>query len=80
MIAAVLKETITGEKRVAATPKTVKELINSGITVRVQSAAGEGAFFSDQDYQNAGAEVVTEITNLLNCLDIGLKVAQATLE
>ena len=80
MIAAVLKETITGEKRVAATPKTVKELINSGITVRVQSAAGEDSFFSDQDYQNAGAEVVTEITNLLNGVDIVLKVAPATLE
>ena len=80
MIAAVLKETITGEKRVAATPKTVKELITSGITVRVQSAAGEDSFFSDQDYQNAGAEVVTEITNLLNGVDIVLKVAPATLE
>jgi len=80
MIAAVLKETITGEKRVAATPKTVKELITSGITVRVQSAAGEDSFFSDQDYQNAGAEVVTEITDLLNGVDIVLKVAPATLE
>ena len=80
MIAAVLKETITGEKRVAATPKTVKELINSGITVRVQSAAGEHSFFSDQDYQNAGAEVVTELTDLLNGVDIVLKVAPATLE
>ncbi len=80
MIAAVSKETITGEKRVAATPKTVKELINSGITVRVQSAAGEDSFFSDQDYQNAGAEVVTEITDLLNGVDIVLKVAPATLE
>lgn len=80
MIAAVLKETITGEKRVAATPKTVKELINSGITVRVQSAAGEHSFFSDQDYQNAGAEVVTEITDLLNGVNIVLKVAPATLE
>lgn len=80
MIAAVLKETITGEKRVAATPKTVKELINSGITVRVQSAAGEHSFFSDQDYQNAGAELFTEITDLLNGVDIVLKVAPATLE
>ena len=80
MIAAVLKETITGEKRVAATPKTVKELITSGITVRVQSAAGEDSFFSDQDYQNAGAEVVSEITDLLNGVDIVLKVAPATLE
>jgi len=80
MIAAVLKETITGEKRVAATPKTVKELITSGITVRVQSAAGEDSFFSDQDYQNAGAEVVTEITDLLNGVHIVLKVAPATLE
>ena len=34
MIAAILKETIVGETRVAATPKTVLELINSGLTVQ----------------------------------------------
>ena len=38
MIAAILKETIVGETRVAATPKTVLELINSGLSVQVESA------------------------------------------
>jgi len=80
MIAAVLKETTSGENRVAATPKTVKELIKSGLTVRVQSGAGEASFYADQDYQEAGAEVVPEISALLKEVDIVLKVAPATLE
>ena len=50
MIAAILKETTLGENRVAATPKTVKELIKSGLTVRIQSEAGEASFYSNQDY------------------------------
>ena len=51
MIAAILKETTLGENRVAATPKTVKELIKSGLTVRIQSEAGEASFYSNQDYK-----------------------------
>jgi NAD(P) transhydrogenase subunit alpha len=50
MIAAILKEISPSENRVAATPKTVKELIKSGLTVRVQSGAGVASFFADQDY------------------------------
>jgi len=51
MIAAILKESTLGENRVAATPKTVKELIKSGLTVRIQSEAGKASFYTDQDYK-----------------------------
>ena len=80
MIAAILKEISPGENRVAATPKTVKELIKSGLTVRVQSGAGVASFFADQDYTDAGAEVISDISTLTNNVDIILKVAPATLE
>ncbi|MBT7495764.1 MAG: NAD(P)(+) transhydrogenase (Re/Si-specific) subunit alpha, partial [Candidatus Marinimicrobia bacterium] len=79
MIAAVLKEIMGDENRVAATPQTVKELVKSGLTVRVQSGAGDASYHSDQDYQDAGADVFPDHTNLLNGADIILKVAPATL-
>jgi len=79
MIAAILKETTLGENRVAATPKTVKELIKSGLTVRIQSEAGEASFYSNQDYEDAGAEVISDISSLYNNVNIVLKVAPATI-
>ncbi len=79
MIASVLKETTSGENRVAATPKTVQELIKSGLSVRVQSGAGEASFYSDRDYRDAGAEVIADESKLFNGADIVLKVAPATL-
>ena len=80
MIVAVLKETTSGENRVAATPKTVKELIKSGLTVRVQSGAGESSFYSDQDYIDGGAVVTPDALSTLNGSDIIMKVAPVTLE
>ena len=80
MIVAVLKETTSGENRVAATPKTVKELIKSGLTVRVQSGAGESSFYSDQDYIDGGAVVTPDASSTLNGSDMIIKVAPVTLE
>jgi NAD(P) transhydrogenase subunit alpha len=80
MILAVLKETTSGENRVAATPKTVKELIKNGLTVRVQSGAGESSYYSDQDYIDGGAVVTPDASSTLNGSDIIIKVAPATLE
>ncbi len=57
---AVLKETATAETRVAATPETVKKLIALGMSVAVQSGAGEHVSVSDADYAAAGAEVAAD--------------------
>jgi NAD(P) transhydrogenase subunit alpha len=54
-----LKETVTGERRVALSPDIVKKLSNKGFTIKVTSGAGERADFSDQQYRDAGAEIVT---------------------
>ncbi len=80
MIAAVLKETTAGENRVSATPQTVKELIKSGLTVRVQTGAGDASHHPDQDYQNAGAEICADAAAPSANANIILKVASPTIE
>ncbi|MBD9478410.1 NAD(P) transhydrogenase subunit alpha [Pseudoxanthomonas sp. PXM02] len=68
----VLKETAAGERRVAATPETVKKLIASGARVVVERGAGEGAGFLDQAYADAGAELGDDVgrssADLLLCV------------
>ena len=53
----VLKETASGERRVAATPETVKKLLAAGARVTVERGAGTGAGFVDQAYADAGAQL-----------------------
>ena len=46
----VLKESAPGERRVAATPETVKKLVAAGASIKIESGAGLGAGFVDQAY------------------------------
>jgi len=52
---AICKERATGEKRVAATPETVKKLIGLGARVVVEKGAGHAASYLDDAYTAAGA-------------------------
>ena len=52
---AVLKETAAGERRVSATPETVKKYVALGATVAVEAGAGATASYADADYAAAGA-------------------------
>jgi NAD(P) transhydrogenase subunit alpha len=52
------KERLANETRVAATPKTVEQLLKLGFTVAVESGAGKLASFDDEAFIQAGAEVV----------------------
>jgi len=52
------KESRSGETRVAATPKTVRQLIGLGYEVVIERGAGMRANFSDAAYKEAGAPVV----------------------
>ncbi len=54
---AVLKEGAEGERRVAATPETVKKFIGLGAEIGVESGAGAAASIADSDYEAAGAAV-----------------------
>ena len=80
MIAAILKENTQGETRVAATPKTVKELIDNGLQLRVQSGSGSSSFHSDQEYQDLGAEIMPDTASTIKDADIVLKVTPLSLD
>ena len=47
-----------GEKRVAATPDSIKKLLAAGATVDVESGAGSGSLITDAAYEAAGANIV----------------------
>ncbi|WHU01369.1 NAD(P) transhydrogenase subunit alpha [Sphingomonas sp. NIBR02145] len=54
---AVLKEAAAGERRVSATPETVKKFVGLGAEVSVEAGAGADASIADQAYADAGATV-----------------------
>jgi len=68
------KETFPGEKRVATVPEVVEKLIKLGFRVVVQSGAGDEANFNDDSYRAAGAEIVSDATQLWASADIVFKV------
>ena len=70
---AVLRETQAHERRVAATPETVKKFIGLGAEVTVEAGAGLTASISDSDYTAAGA-TVTDRAGALAGAGLVLKV------
>ena len=54
----VRREPAAGERRVAATPETVKQLIGEGLAVLIERGAGDRAGYQDELYGGAGAQVV----------------------
>jgi NAD(P) transhydrogenase subunit alpha len=55
------KERVAGERRVALVPDSIAGLKKLGLEVVLERGAGEGAFFSDADYEKAGARVVSGV-------------------
>jgi alanine dehydrogenase len=58
MIVGVPRETKEGERRVALSPPAVAELVSAGHDVLVETKAGAGVGFTDDDYRGAGAGLV----------------------
>src|SRR5690606_11322550 len=77
---AITKERRAHERRVAATPDTVKKFIGLGFTVAVEKGAGEASRISDNDYQTAGAHIETDTAALLRDADVVLKVQRPLLD
>ncbi len=68
------KEIYEGERRVAATPDTVRRMIKKqGFMVVVEKGAGVEASFPDSAYEDAGATIVDMPSEVWNC-DIVAKV------
>ena len=58
MIIGVPKEIKDNEARVGVTPAGVKALVEAGHTVLVETQAGAHSSFPDEEYRQAGAEIV----------------------
>ncbi|SDM10768.1 L-alanine dehydrogenase [Franzmannia pantelleriensis] len=76
MQVAVPKEIKNHEYRVALTPTGARELSGRGHTVVVQAGAGDGAGFSDADYQAAGASIETDVAKVWESAELILKVKE----
>jgi H+-translocating NAD(P) transhydrogenase subunit alpha len=74
MKVAVVKERRAFEHRVAASPDTVKRMIGMGLQVVVESGAGEGAWYRDAAFAEAGASIAADEATALGDADIVLKV------
>jgi H+-translocating NAD(P) transhydrogenase subunit alpha len=68
------KEVLPGETRVALTPSLVPLLMREKHEVLVESGAGTAASFSDEQYRQAGACLVENVTELYAGADIVFKV------
>jgi NAD(P) transhydrogenase subunit alpha len=68
------------ELRVAATPKTVKRLQKQGFEVFIQDGAGKKANYSNQEFIEAGANIVNSAAEIYGQSDIVLKVQPPTEE
>ncbi len=66
-------ESAPGEKRVAATPESVKKLKALGFAIQVEKGAGQASGFSDAEYLEAGAMTV-EREAVLSASDVIVKV------
>lgn len=54
------KEVIAGETRVAASPKSVEQLLKMGFDVVIEKGAGEKASFDNSAFETSGAKIVSK--------------------
>jgi NAD(P) transhydrogenase subunit alpha len=76
---AIIKERRENERRVAATPDSVKRLKDLGFDIVVEAGAGAGSSFSDQDYKDAGADIGSDPASTIGDADIVMKVQRPLL-
>lgn len=79
MRVAIPRERRPHERRVAATPETVKKLIALGAEVAVEAGAGLNSRITDEAYEAAGAQLVSDLGELLGSANVVLKVQRPLL-
>lgn len=80
MIIGVPKEIKDKEFRVGIVPAGVKSLAMAGHRVIIEKNAGLGSNISDDEYRQAGAEIITEASNIYSAADMVMKVKEPLLE
>ena len=76
MLVGVPREIKNHEYRVAITPAGVREFINHGHKVIVETGAGNGSAISDESYKAAGAEIVATAAEVWSRAEMVLKVKE----
>lgn len=76
MIVGVPQEIKTDEYRVAILPVGVEDLIQAGHQVLIERGAGIGSGITDQQYLEAGAQLVDSAADLYTAADLVLKVKE----
>src|SRR5690606_41669599 len=76
---AIPKERRAHERRVAASPDTVKKFIGLGFQVTVESGAGLASSITDEAYQAAGASIAADARAAIADADLILKVQRPLL-
>ncbi len=80
MKVAVLKETRSGESRVALVPLGVKQLLKSGFEVTIETGAGDTSGVTDADFVEAGASIAATVAEALEGAGMLLHINPPSLE
>ncbi len=73
------KETHFDEKRICLTPNAVAALTSNGHRIVVESGAGDGTNYTDQEYSEAGAKISYNANDVFAC-NIILKIEPPSLD
>jgi alanine dehydrogenase len=76
MVVGIPKEVKDQDRRVSVQPNGVVELVHGGHEIVVQSGAGSGAGFSDEEYEQAGARVVSSAKGVFEAAGVIVKVKE----
>jgi len=75
MLIGIPKELAQEEKRIALSPAGVDALVRAGHTVYIESKAGEGSHFSDDEFEKIGAKIVFSPEEVFCRSELLVKVA-----
>jgi len=70
------KEVKSQENRVALTPGGARQLTRRGIPVLIESGAGNGAAYSDDEYRSVGAEISDNAAEIFQRSELIVKVKE----
>ncbi|MFN3821985.1 MAG: alanine dehydrogenase, partial [bacterium] len=76
MIIGVPREIKTAENRVALPPSGVETLTRQGHKVLIESGAGVGSGFTDEEYLEAGAEILNDVKDVWENAELIVKVKE----
>ena len=76
MVVGCVREIKNNEYRVGLTPDNVKSYVNAGHRVLMEKGSGEGSGFTDEEYIEAGAEVLDSADEVWASCDMMVKVKE----